>query len=164
MGKFILAFVFLLISIRGLRIYARTALKGELLVATACFVFLLSFFARDTIFMWIAFAMLNVGTIILYTSEKSKVKQIYRGLVIYKRIIGDYPQTIDEHESQRVNKVSGVASGIFCLLAAIIFYRATTKHVSGFAAINTFDLIGFGILVSAGILLIVFYLFKKVAK
>ena len=149
---------------RGLRIYARTGLKGELLVATACFVFLLSFFARDTIFMWIAFAMLNIGTIILYTSEKNKVKQIYKGLVIYKRIIGDYPQTIDEHESQRVNKVSGVASGILCLLTAIIFYRATTKHVSGFAAMNTFDLIGFGILVFAGILLSVFYLFKKVAK
>ena len=114
--------------------------------------------------MWIAFAMLNVGTIILYTSEKKRLKQIYKGLIIYKRIIGDYPQIIDENEAQRVNKVSGVASGIFCLLTAIIFYRVTTKNISGFIAKNTFDLVGFGILIFAGILLIVFYLFKKEAK
>jgi heme/copper-type cytochrome/quinol oxidase subunit 1 len=164
LGKFILPVVFLIIAIRGLRIYARTGLKGEFIVATACFIFPLSFYARDTIFMWIAFGMLNVGVIILYTSEKKSVKQIYKGLTLYKRIIGDYPQILNENESQRVNKISGVASGILCLLMAILFYRATTNNISRFVDKNNFDLVAIGILISVGILLIGFYLFKKVAK
>jgi hypothetical protein len=161
LGKFLLSFVFLLITVRGLRIYARTGLKGELIVATACFIFLLSFYASDTIFMWIAFGMLNVGVIILYTSEKKSVKQIYKGLTLYQRIIGDYPQILDKNETIMVNKISGVASGIICLLTAIVFYRATTNNIMGFINKTTFDLVGIGILTFAGIVLIVFYLVKK---
>jgi hypothetical protein len=164
LGKLIVALFCLLITIRGERIYARTGLKGELIVAAACFIFMLSFYSSDTILMWIAFVILNVGSLILYTSEKNMVKQIYRQLPMYKRIIGDYPQILDENEAQRVNKVSGIVSGSLCLLIAFEFYRMKTNNIRGFIGSNTFDLVAIGILICAGISLIVFYLCKKAAK
>ncbi|MHB8068512.1 MAG: hypothetical protein ACYDIC_11505 [Desulfobaccales bacterium] len=162
MEKLIVSVIFLLITMRAIRIYSRTGLKGELIIATAGFIFLLGFYSNDTILMWIAFVILNVGLLILYSSEKHIVRQIYRQLTIYKRLIGDYPQILDENESQRANKISGVVSGILCLVTAIELYRIKINNIWVVVDKNTFDLIGIGILIFAGISLIVYYSFKKV--
>lgn len=162
MEKLIVSIIFLLITMRAIRIYSRTGLKGELIIATAGFIFLLGFYSNDTILMWIAFVILNIGLLILYSSEKYIVRQIYRQLTIYKRLIGDYPQILDENESQRANKISGVVSGILCLVTAIELYRIKINNIWVSVDKNTFDLIGVGILILAGILLIVYYSFKKV--
>jgi len=164
LGKFLITFLFLLIAIRGVRIYSRTALKGELIIAASGFILLLSYYAHDAILGWIAFAIFNAGLLILYSFEINTVRQIYRQLTIYKRIIGDYPQILDENESRKANTVVVIINVSLCFLTAFEFYRIKINNIGGLIDKHVLGLVAIGILILAGILFLVYYFIKKVVK
>ena len=83
MGKLLITVVGLLVSIRGIRIYSRTGLKGELLIAVAGFIFVLAYQADDVILGILAYVLINIGSLTLYRTEKVKWKAIFAPLSYY---------------------------------------------------------------------------------
>jgi len=162
MESFLVIIGCFLIIIRGVRIYPRTGIKGELIIALSGFILLLSYYAGDAILGIIGFVIFNVGLLILYTFESHIEREIHGQLPIYKRIIGDFPQLLDEKASRKAFRVMGVTSGILSLLTAFEFYRRfKTKNIVELVDVKTFYLVEIGIFIFGGILLILYYSLKK---
>jgi len=154
MERFIIIFGSFLVSIRGIRVYLRTGLKGDLIRSLGIFIFMLSYYVDDIILGIIGFVIFNVGWMILVTFEGELSKEVYGQVTIYKRIIGDFPQILDDKASRNTYKVMGVTSGVLCLLTAFEFYRQKRNDI--------IELVEIGVLIFAGILFISYYLLKKV--
>lgn len=163
MGKIFITVVGILVSIRGIRIYSRTGLKGELLIAVAGFIFALAYQANDVPLGIVGYVLINIGMVILYKSEKIKWKAILGPLTYYNKLVGNVPHTLNEPESRTTYKVTGVISGILCLLMAFEFFRRL--NINDIGELLEKDLVGLvviGILILSGLLLIGYYSFKKV--
>ena len=151
------AFVFLF-SLRGIRVFLRTGLKGELVRTIGMLILL--FFGMLENYQWGAiagFVIFSIGWIILVTFENDKRNKIFRPLNYVDRLIGNVPKILPENEnavSMKYNKIIGVLSGIAFLLTALILYkRLTTFNVIETSVIT--------IMALWGISFIIFYLFKK---
>ena len=155
MQDFIIMFLCLLISIRGVRIYLRTGLKGELIGGLGISILMLAYFGEDIILVIIGFVISNVGWLILFTYENELCREIYGKATIYERIIGDVPIILNENESRTAFKLTGVLSGLICFLAAFELYKKPKTN-------DIVALVEIGVLILAGILFIFYYLFKKV--
>ncbi len=163
MGKFLITVVGLLVSIRGIRIYSRTGLKGELLIGVAGFIFVLAFQTNDIALGIVGYVIINIGMLILYRSEKQKWKAIFGKLTYYDKLVGNTPHILNEKESRTTYKVTGVISGILCLAMAFEFYRRIEINAAGGSLGQNFvGLAAIGVFILTGILLIGYYLFKKV--
>ena len=163
MGKFLITVVGLLVSIRGIRIYSRTGLKGELLIAVAGFIFVLAFQTNDVAMGIVGYVIINIGMLTLYRREKAKWKAIFGKLAYYDKLLGNIPHILNEKESKTTYKVTGVISGILCLVMAFEFYRRIAINaVGGLLDQNLVGLAEIGGFILTGILLIGYYLFKKV--
>jgi len=154
MERFIIIFGSLLVSIRGIRVYLRTGLKGDLIRSVGIFIFMFSYYVDDIILGIIGFVIFSVGWMILVTFEGELSKELYGQVTIYKRLIGDFPQILDDKASRNAYKIMGVTSGVLCLLIAFEFYRQKTNDI--------IELVEIGVLIFAGILFIAYYLMKKV--
>lgn len=163
MLKLVVTAIGLLVSIRGIRIYSRTGLKGELLVAVAGFIFALSYQANDMPLAIIGYIILNIGMLILYKVEKIKWKAIFGKLTYLDKVVGNTPHFLNEKESRTTYKVTGVISGIFCFLMAFEIYRKVTPtDIGNLLEKNLISSVEIGTFILAGTLLIGYYLFKKV--
>ncbi len=162
MAKILITILGLLVFIRGIRIYSRTGLKGELLIGVAGFIFMLAYQTNDIVLGITGYITINVGILLLYRIEKANWKGIFGKLSSYDRFMGNVPQILNKKESQVSYKVTGIVSGILCLLMALAFYRkGNTYNIGGLLGENIAAFVEIGIFVLAGLLLISYYLFKK---
>jgi hypothetical protein len=163
MGKLLITIVGLLVSVRGIRIYSRTGLKGELLIAVAGFVFVLAYQANDMTLGIIGYIIINIGMVILFKTEKIKWKAVFGPLNYYGRLVGNVPQILNEKESRNAYKVTGIISGILCLLMALEFYRRLkVNNIGELLDTNISGLVEIGFFILAGFSIIGYYLFKKI--
>lgn len=147
-------FLCLLVSVRGIRIYLRTGLKGELIGGIGIAILMLGYFGGDIIFVILGFVISNVGWLISFTLEMELRRDIYRKATIYEKVTGDFLKFLNGNESRNALKVTGIISGILCFLSAYEFYNRTKSY-------DIVPFVNIAILIIAGLSLIVYYLMKK---
>src|SRR5208283_2866298 len=102
------AFVFVF-SLREIRVFLRTCLKGELVRTIGMLILL--FFGMLENYQWGAiagFVIFSIGWIILVTFENDKRNKIFRPLNYVDRLIGNVPKILPENEnavSMKYNKI-----------------------------------------------------------
>ncbi|MEW6296037.1 MAG: hypothetical protein AB1467_07185 [Candidatus Diapherotrites archaeon] len=154
MEKVIIIVIGLLFSIRGGKIYLRTGLKGELIRAIGIILIMISYHVDDIILGIIGFVIFNVGWLILVTFEGEICKEIYGNVRIYDRIIGNFPQLLDEREVRAASKTIGIVSGVLCFISAFEFYKRLESS-------DIIDIVNIVILIMAGILFVTYFILKK---
>lgn len=138
-----------------LRIYLRTGMKGELLIAIGGVILVLGVLI-DNMFLGIGgFIIGNIGLIILATIEHDMRKEIYRQTTLIERLTGNVPKfRLGASSPRTYNRKMGIISGILCIVIALIYYkRQTTSQMIE----NVFILM----LTFSGIFFIVYSLLKK---
>jgi len=148
-------FLCLLFSIRGVRAYLRTGLKGELIRGVGIGILMISFLGEDITLLIIGVVISSIGWLILATFESELCQEIYGKATLYKRIIGDFPNLLNDKAYQKALKATGVTAGVLCLLTAFEYY-ISSKTISSVEVVNI------GFLILAGILFLCYYLLKKV--
>lgn len=141
--------------LRGVRIFFRTGLKGELVRTIGILIFLI-FYIMDNYKGQVAgFVIFSIGWLVLVTFENEIRREMYRQTSIIERLTGNMPKIQPENViSSKYNKTIGILTGIVCLLIAMTMYKRLMTA-------GVIEIIFIGVLAMGGILFITFNLFKK---
>ena len=141
--------------LRGLRIYWRSDLKGELIRASGIALLIFALIIKSWAFGITGFIVFHVGWIILLTIEYEIRREIYQQITLFERVIGNTPQISNRKTiAATYPKAIGITVGILCIIVAFISYKR----------LETFDVMEIvlnGVLFFGGIFVIAFYLLKK---
>ena len=155
MDKFIITFLCVLFSFRGIKIYLRTGLKGEMIRSVGLYLIILSLMFDNIFFAIVGFTICSIGTLILYSFENDKWNENFGFLNMFDRLTGNVQQSLNKSNSLKSYKLMSLITGGLCLLTAAGFYVKIDNNI-----INTMEVV---ILFIAGILFIVYYLINKIS-
>jgi hypothetical protein len=151
----LVVFLSSLLAMRGLRIYLRSGLKGEIVRTIGILIFIISSIIRNYQWQIVGLVVFNAGWIILVTLEDNTRKEIFRQSTMIERLTGNVPQILSESASAtKHNRLIGVLTGICFLLIALTMYK-------GLSTVDTIEALSIVVLTVGGIFFIIFYLFKK---
>jgi hypothetical protein len=153
--RIILLILCALFFARGIRIFLRSGLKGELIRTAGIILFLISYFIHNYLLAIAAFVIFNIGWLILATFENDARREIYKNTTVFNRLIGNIPKIIPRKAAPSTyDRTVGLLTGIICLLLAFILYKRIMPHES--IQITFISVLAFG-----GIFFIVYSLFRR---
>jgi len=152
----IIELILIIFVLRGLKIYLRTNMKGELVRTIGILIFLIFYGVHNYQGEIAGFIIYCIGWLILYTFENDMRNTLYRQTNILDRLTGNMPKKSENVilMPMKYNKAIGILTGLICLLIALTKYRRLT-------VVGAIDIIFIGFLTMAGILFIFYNLFKK---
>lgn len=112
-----------------LRTYARTGLKGDLLVGIGSGVLVLSFAIANMLVAIIGFVAVNVGFAMLATVEYEKRREIFRQTSVWDRLIGNVPEIKPRDGSDTVPSNASLATGLACIVLGIAYLLRSKGNV-----------------------------------